>query len=361
MRQIVKATHHLRWDGISFESSPLLLRDRVVEPLPSMWLMMLRAEARPNTVMAYARAIMVWFNWLELRKMHTFRVTIDDVRRFKLILEQNRSNSTVNIAVVSICTFYEWAYLNGYSSILPFRLSGSSKRDRADVGPSDVGKVKLNRVRRTTPDAHTVREFDTILAHTPRRHPGLVLRDELVAELSFYSSFRSMEGEGLRCADIEGAKRTKSFFTFKITVTKGGTARTVAVSELQHQRLLRYIRVYRAAIVARMTSRNPRYIDPGSLFLTIQGKPLRREYISSSWAEAARLAKVKSRYHNNRHSFATRVIAAADAQGLPAKRIASDLLGHRSDKTIEVYDHNPVLSEDVAGSEWFKKIWGSDE
>lgn len=330
--KIILATGDLVHEGISYPGCPIFLRDWDICLLPSLWTMSLWGDDKRATARTYATSLRQWLEWLEFRKIEWWSVDVEDAKRYRAIKRQKLSTSSVNVALAAICAFYAWAYDAGHIPFCPFGLASVGK----SAGRSDVAALKLGRVFKKLRKTHTKTQFDTILANSTRLDAGLLRRDELVAEFGRACGMRRSEISGLTLGSMQQGEVKGDFYVFTIVNTKGGKRRLAYISCAFRNRVLNYVKTYRSRIAARYGVSE---IAPmGPLFLTAYGKPLRAAYISQSWTLASQAAGIASRFHNNRHTMATRVIEACDQAGIHPYRIAQDLLGHAHTKTTRLYD-----------------------
>jgi integrase/recombinase XerD len=171
------------------------------------------------------------------------------------------------------------------------------------------------------PDVLAPGEVEVLLAAPSPRKP-LGIRDRALLEVLYASGARASETVGLRPEGVDFALRVARVFG------KGNRERLVPLGRLAVEALRRYLASARPKLI-----RGP---DPGVLFVTRLGAPLRREdlwRIVRRHALAAGLGD-KVHPHTLRHSFATHLLAGgADI------REVQELLGHASIRTTQIYTH----------------------
>ncbi|MBU0756318.1 MAG: tyrosine-type recombinase/integrase, partial [Planctomycetes bacterium] len=112
---------------------------------------------------------------------------------------------------------------------------------------------------------------------------------------------------------------------------KGGKERIVPCGK----RALKWLKKYLDKIRPGLASRN-KMGDPGSVFLSRNGRSLTRDWIFRSVKRYARQAGIagKASPHILRHSFATHLL-----EGGADLRVVQEMLVHASVTTTEIYTH----------------------
>ncbi|MCU0726060.1 MAG: tyrosine recombinase [Planctomycetes bacterium] len=171
------------------------------------------------------------------------------------------------------------------------------------------------------PDVLAPGEVEALLAAPPARKP-LGIRDRALLEVLYATGARASETVGLKPEGVDLGLRVARVFG------KGGRERLVPLGTKAVEAIRRYLASARPKLI--------RGSDPGVLFVTRLGAPLRREdlwRIVRRHALAAGLG-AKAHPHTLRHSFATHLLAGgADI------RDVQEMLGHASIRTTQIYTH----------------------
>jgi len=193
---------------------------------------------------------------------------------------------------------------------------------RMHVVGCDVGAaLELPRRPQHLPRAVlSVSEVEQVLAAPDVRDP-IGLRDRAILETFYSTGIRRMELITLKLPDVDAERGVVC-----VREGKGKKDRVVPIGE----RALDWIERYRDEV-------RPRHVvepDPGNVFLTRRGKPLRSNRLTElvhRYVSAAGLAKTGS-CHLFRHTMATLMLEnGADVRYLQA------LLGHAQLSTTELY------------------------
>lgn len=177
------------------------------------------------------------------------------------------------------------------------------------------------RLWRVLPDMLSVAETEQLL-RTFRGTDKLERRNRTILE-TFYAS-------GLRVSELAGLKLTGLHLDqgFVRIVGKGNKERIVPVGRPAQRALRAYIEKTRPLLDKTQAAVH--------VFLSVNGRPLRRERIWGIVKEAARRAGIhKNIYpHILRHSFATHLLA-----GGADLRVIQEMLGHADIATTQIYTH----------------------
>jgi integrase/recombinase XerD len=164
-------------------------------------------------------------------------------------------------------------------------------------------------------------EVESLLEAPPPRKV-LGIRDRALLEVLYATGARASETVGLTRDGLDlslGYVRVRG---------KGDKERIVPLGAKARAALERYLRVARPRLVTGE--------DPGVVFVTRLGAPLRREDLWRIVRRHARAAGLPDRVHPHtlRHSFATHLlVGGADI------RDVQEMLGHASVKTTQIYTH----------------------
>lgn len=175
-------------------------------------------------------------------------------------------------------------------------------------------------------------QVEQLIAENRKRNDSLMLRDQAILSLLYYSGIRASELVNLTIQDVMLKQRR-----IRIQHGKGNKERIVPINEICRQDLENYIKYYRTPLVASIPDPKPNYlffnskgrISEKQKFLTVRGL----EYILDS-IEKKTGTYLNLHPHILRHSFATHLLEnGADI------RIIQELLGHESINATQVYTH----------------------
>ena len=360
--EMIFSTDRLRWNDTAFPGCPIVMVAGKLEPATSLWLFSLFRSSHGNqTAETYGRHIVQWLRYLAEKRLHWWDVTPDDVER-ALQKKAGLSPSARTGFLHALKSFYAWCKDNHLIRALPFELVGR-KRSRRLAPSSPV--VKLPRKKRRLPKVHSVSQFDAVLAKLNDKAPGLRRRNELMCESGRYLGLRRSDVAGLTRTQFDDLDVDDEFHVIVLDprTTKGGKEREVLAPRLFVKKVKEYISGYRQEVVEAARRRDPRYQEPGALFLNDDGSKIRREYVSKVWKRAAKRAGLDdSRFHLNRHTFGTGVAAAAARNGERTLRTVKDLLGHASESTSATYVHlAQVRSEILAQAQIVNDLYEKDQ
>ena len=146
--------------------------------------------------------------------------------------------------------------------------------------------------------------------------------------------------------DIESKLQAEKAFSLSVC-GKGRKLRPVIVLPELMALAREHIEGERARVVARAKRRNPRYVDPGALFLShTTGRALTKDYVSARLSKAIRAAGVKDASgHRLRASGLQALVDAYDGfdesgERLPAEQVlwkVAERAGHKHWRTLEPY------------------------
>jgi site-specific recombinase XerD len=347
---------------------PVLYVDDCPEPIVCLWMVALTRRYSPDTVKTYANGIEAWWRYLLSRDLRWWEVSVMD---FQDWIDKRRadglSDSSVNTMGSAVCSFYKWAHTGGYLDHLPFRMTDGRRNlavqsRRRDKGSAGVPVAYAPKVPRRKPRIDTTEQFDKILAHMPHTDPGLLRRDELMAECSRWMGLRRKEVVGLRVSQLRHLAEVRlnpedpvPFFALELdpSSTKGKKGGVVLLIPALAKKLRDYIKPggYRDQIVKRAQQRAKKagkpYVEPDALFLTDRGTPIRRETLSTYWRRAALAAGINSRFHKNRHAAATTIASVTFEHGSQSYLIVKELLRHVDVKTSQIYVDQATLRSEI--------------
>ena len=266
----------------------------------------LRSECHlaENTVAAYRRDMVKFFDWLEGRSVA--RLTIRDLADYASWLHARKlAPASIARHVVSLKIFCRYLQLEGLLSENLAELLGSQKlweRVPHVLAPATVDK----------------------LLESPTKFDTLWRRDRALLELLYATGCRASEISNLRECDVhldEGFCKCQG---------KGDKQRIVPLGRRAILSVREYLEHERPKIVARSAGAAP------WLLLSRRGRRLRRERIWELFKEYAKRVGIAADMspHALRHSFATHLLA-----GGADLRQVQEMLGHASIATTQIYTH----------------------
>jgi len=266
----------------------------------------LRSECHlaDNTVMAYARDMRRFTNWLGSRNVKD--LTISELSDFVGFLSsENLAPSSIARHVVAVKMFFRYLQLEGVLLDNKVELLGSQK------------------LWQRVPSVLSPREVDRFL-NGPKRIEIYYYRDRALLELLYATGCRASEVSNLRLRDIHLKER------FCKCQGKGNKQRMVPLGDGAIDSISLYLEKQRP----RLEQARPDETD--WLFLSRSGRRLRREAIWELVKKYALIADVSVSIspHTLRHSFATHLLA-----GGADLRQVQEMLGHASIATTQIYTH----------------------
>ncbi len=266
----------------------------------------LRSECHlaENTVMAYRRDLVRFFEWLGRRRLQ--QLSVSELAGYPAWLgEKSLAPKSIMRHVASLKVFFRYLQLEGVLQDNQADLLGSPK--------------PWQRV----PHVLSVEQIDRLLA-APRRTDPLWLRDRAILELLYATGCRVSELAKLRPRDVHLKER------FAVCHGKGDKQRIVPLGSQAIAAVRHYVEKERPALAAKTTPATE------FLLLSTRGNGLRRERIWELLKRyAARIGAPKEiSPHSLRHSFATHLLA-----GGADLRQVQEMLGHASIATTQIYTH----------------------
>lgn len=267
----------------------------------------LRSECHlaENTVVAYARDLTRFFNWLGNRRIAKLKVS--DLADYPAWLtEQSLAPKSVTRHVASLRVFFRF-----------MQLEGAISDNQADL----LGTQKL---WQRVPEVLSEKQVNQLLT-APRKTDPWWLRDRAVLELLYATGARVSELATLKCRDVHLGER------YVICHGKGDKQRIVPLGDQAIAAVRRYLEEQRPRLAARS-----RTVTSEWLILSPRGAPLRRERIWELIKKYAARVGIPAEIspHSLRHSFATHLLA-----GGADLRQVQELLGHASIATTQIYTH----------------------
>ncbi len=257
-----------------------------------------------NTVAAYGRDLRKFREWLCERSLAELGVT--DLADYAAWLHQRKlAPASMARHIVSLKLYFRYLQLEGILQENKVELLGSQKlweRIPSVLTPRIVESL-----------------FDAPAAGDPWWR-----RDRSVLELLYATGCRASEVATLRLCDLhldEGYCHAHG---------KGDKQRLVPIGRRAVEAIETYLREERPRLLKQPD--NP----PPWLFLSSQGKPLRRERLWELVTRYARRVGAPEGVspHTLRHSFATHLLS-----GGADLRLVQEMLGHASIATTQIYTH----------------------
>lgn len=264
-------------------------------PTPYLDRLQLKKYAN-NTVKSYIFAFETFINYYDTKEL--IQINENDVRDYILkLIQENKSDSSINIAINSIKFYYE--------SVLGM--------------PNRFYQIERPRKEKKLPKVLSKADVLQLIAHTNN------LKHKCIVSLLYSSGMRRNELVNLKITDIDSKR-----MLILIEAAKGKKDRYTLLSRTLLKDLREYYKQWKPE----------KYIIEGAYG---------RQYSGQSIGKIITNAAKKARIHINvtphmlRHSFATHLLE----DGVDLRQIQV-LLGHSSSKTTEIYTHVAMTT--------FKKI-----
>ena len=352
--------------GNAYPGIPIFFdADGVIEPFSDYMVHVVRDQRRPATTARTYAAYLQKF----LKHLASVGVEWTDVTdalltawRDSLLDHQHLKEGTVAAYLSAAFNFYRWAeesdrvrdVMNlyvGRDGMRPapversYQISAKRSR-RGDLYWPYLPKNPGGAVRHTpSPD-----EIEQVHIKVFETQTGE--RDSLLLSLYEDCYLRRSEALSLTVRDIPLWEDIESTLmageVFNLSVRgKGGRVRPVIFLPELIALAREHIEGERARVVARAKRRNPRYVDPGALFLShTTGRVLTKDYVSARLSKVIRAAGVENASgHRFRASGLQALVAAYDGYDesgklLPAEQVlwlAAERAGHKHWRTLEPY------------------------
>ena len=298
---------------------------RLGHPVVDAYLELVAARARPNTLVAQAYDLKVFFTVVDVDPV---KIVGADVLAFITAQRQPRvagnvvriedgepglSARTIKRRLATITGFYDYLVARGDIAANPVPRGLASRRG----GQRAVRGVPLIRAPRTLPRVIDPAEVDVFCAAL-RKH-----RDRAMVDAMLLGGLRRCEVLGLRFEDIHPGER-RVF----IAEGKGG-----------HQRIVPISARFFTALAAYLDTERPAGADTDRVFVVLKGnrrgQPLSAAGLDEIIAGARRRAGIGSlTCHQLRHTCFTRLREA----GMALEAIQAQA-GHRSIESTRIYLH----------------------
>jgi integrase/recombinase XerD len=256
-----------------------------------------------NTIEAYSRDLIGFFEFLKQRRLSATNVKQEDLVSF--IAEKRAHLSATSLArcLVSLRMFYRFLVSEGKIAVNPARLLGIPK------------------LYQHLPHVLTRDEVEGLLAQ-PDRNTTMGKRDTAMLEVLYATGLRASELIGLRMANINMEA------AYVRTIGKGSKERIVPMGSKAIDALKRYMTDSRGSLLKKGAS--------PYLFLNSRGGRLTRQGLWKILKGYAGKAGINKRItpHTLRHSFATHLL-----EGGADLRSVQVMLGHADISTTQIYTH----------------------
>jgi site-specific recombinase XerD len=313
---------------------------RLGVPMVDEYLEFLEGRCRPNTVLAAAYDLKVFFSVVDKAPCEVCSADVlgfitaqrtgrneGGVLRSVEAAEENRGVSTATVArrLSIISGFFAYLQARGDITANPVPRGLPTRRERSRPGQG----VPLTRRTRTLPRILTPAEVDALTA-TLRTH-----RDAAMVAAMVLGGLRRCEVLGLRMEDLRVAER-RVF----IADGKGG-----------HQRLIPVSTRFFAAVAAYLEIERPSGAETDQVFVVLKGpnrgKPLSAKGLDEVLAGArSRAGLAHATCHELRHTCLTRLREA----GMALEAVQAQA-GHASIESTRIYLH---LADDWLASQYRK-------
>lgn len=261
----------------------------------------------PKTVISYQKDIEKFFLFLAKEDIGMDDVDTIVIRNFLTIeLNSGISKRSCKRRLSSLRHFYNYCVKEGFVDENPFIFISSPKTDTR------------------YPRVLTKDEIKDILEDNKKRNDELMLRDQVILEILYYTGIRASECVSLEIQDL-------NFYSRIIRIVgKGNKERLVPFTIECKRTIERYLKDLRPILASRQ-------LEPSNiLILNNNGKKLTTrglEYILDQIQEKTGNF-LDLHPHVLRHSFATHLLEnGADL------RVIQELLGHESLNATQVYTH----------------------
>lgn len=256
-----------------------------------------------NTIDSYIRDIEDFKAFIGQRRVTFKSVDKEIVRDYLKNLDALKyKNTTIGRKMSSLRNFYDFLVVREYVKNNPFKLIGNPKKDK-----------KL-------PNFLQYEEFEKLLSGF-KDDNILDIRDKLIIELLFDTGMRVSELINIKLKDIDFKKQSI------LVMGKGSKERICYYGDYGREDFIKYLEIARPKLLKN---------EKNYLFLSIKGTKLTRQAIESIIEKCVK--KVGLNHHISphvlRHTFATSMLdSGADI------RSVSELLGHSSLSTTQIYTH----------------------
>ncbi len=256
-----------------------------------------------NTVQAYSRDLIRFFQFLEKKKLTPLEVSKDQITEYTSIIGRRLSSRSVARNISAVRSFFRFLVSEGRIKSSPTRL------------------VETPRVSMRLPGVLSQADVEHLLSQPDVSRP-IGQRDMAMLEILYATGLRVSELVNLKTQDLNleaGYVRT---------LGKGSKERVIPMGE----KAVAAVKEYLSGARIRLTKgTNSPY-----LFLTFRGRPMTRQGFWKIIKKYGRQALIKKKLtpHSIRHSFASHLLdAGADLRSVQV------MLGHADISTTQIYTH----------------------
>ena len=274
-------------------------------------------ELAARTRKSYAQQLRVFSEWVNKDWQS---VNLNDVRRYKVFLEQERGlkPNSVALALSSLKSFYAWLKLAGYVTENP--MTAVSVPRPAEAEGKNLEGFQVDK-----------------LVQALSERGETAARDAAIFCLLFFAGLRANEVSGLNVGDFNGAEVV-------IREAKHDSTGRVPVNQQTDEAIRDYL-------LERWIQSQETLSESNPLFVSVSPKSLGQRlgyqgiyYMVKDLAKAAGLENVHP--HRGRHTFASRLIE----DGMDAY-LAMQLTRHRSVQAFKTYS-NKVRYQAAKAAFW---------
>ncbi len=256
-----------------------------------------------NTVQAYSRDLIRFFQFLEKQNLTPLEVSKDQITEYTSIIGRRLSSRSVARNISAVRSFFRFLVSEGRIKSNPTRL------------------VETPRVSMRLPGVLSQADVEHLLSQPDVSRP-IGQRDMAMLEILYATGLRVSELVNLKTQDLNleaGYVRT---------LGKGSKERVIPMGE----KAVAAVKEYLSGARIRLTKgTNSPY-----LFLTFRGRPMTRQGFWKTIKKYGRQALIKKKLtpHSIRHSFASHLLdAGADLRSVQV------MLGHADISTTQIYTH----------------------
>jgi integrase/recombinase XerD len=254
-----------------------------------------------------------FISWLDIRGItqpkEVTKAILERYRRHLYILRkkdgQPLSARTQTLRLITIRVFFKWLARSNY------------------ILSNPASELELPKIGHPLPPyVLTLKEAEIIMNQVNLNAP-MGLRDRAILETFYSTGIRRFELINLKLhhLDVEGG-------TLTIRQGKGKRDRMVPIGERAISWIEKYLNELRPVLLKDVEN------DDGILFITSQGKPFRRKYLTNVVSDYVRKAKIgkSGSCHLFRHTMATLML-----EGGADIRYIQEMLGHLNLETTQIY------------------------
>ncbi|MCX7941250.1 MAG: site-specific tyrosine recombinase XerD [Endomicrobia bacterium] len=260
-----------------------------------------------NTVLAYRRDLLQYFNYLKSAGKDIHTVNADDITEFLWLLkEKNLKTNSIYRKTSCISQFHKFVLAEEITKNDPVEL---------------ISRPKL---QRKLPQVLTVEEVEKILNFIPEKKFNDI-RNKAMIEVLYATGMRVSELVNLKFDQVD--LRNK----FIRVLGKGAKERIVLLNNKSISAIKDWLEIREAKFNNKISKNYDQYI-----FLSKLGKPISRIDFWEQLKNYVRQAGITKNVspHTLRHSFATHMLKyGADL------RVVQELLGHSDISTTQIYTH----------------------